>query len=179
MKKMPGYNPNAAAPKLCLSKNADGIIPCIWSDCGRAFKFKSHTIRHMILHAAIGFHECPTCKGRFRRKDGLTRHMREKHANNVQSFKCKLCLKAYRHKNTLTAHINQKHSDTNVLYECTLCQKKFQAKKNFNYHMSSHSNTPLVECDECGATRGERPGTNQKSTQSNELCNGRYGGLWL
>eukprot|EP00102_Acyrthosiphon_pisum_P024437 XP_016661647.1 PREDICTED: zinc finger protein 37 homolog isoform X2 [Acyrthosiphon pisum] len=156
MKKMPGYNPNAAAPKLCLSKNADGIIPCIWSDCGRAFKFKSHTIRHMILHAAIGFHECPTCKGRFRRKDGLTRHMREKHANNVQSFKY-----------------------TNVLYECTLCQKKFQAKKNFNYHMSSHSNTPLVECDECGATRGERPGTNQKSTQSNELCNGRYGGLWL
>lgn len=149
---MPGFNPNvnATVTKDHYVKNSDGMIPCPQPDRGKAFKFKSHTTRHMMTHTAIGFYQCPTCKLRFRRHDGLTRHVREKHSKTAPQFKCTFCSKTYRHKNTLKAHIHHKQTGKNVLYACTLCTKKFQSKKNLTYHLSTHSNTILIECDECG-----------------------------
>lgn len=96
--------------------------------------------------------QCDQCESSFGLKQTLMNHVRNKHSNNVRSFRCDFpsCEKRYKTKSALHNH-RIYHSD-DPKWHCNYCTKKF----HFNFLLQQHETIHLgqkagksFDCDVC------------------------------
>ena len=91
-------------------------------------------------------HICNICDKKFKNKNILNRHLREKHLQGP-IYKCNLCKTCFSRKERLMRHLQSVHF--NLKYQCPIaeCGKKFVEKFRFRVHMSRSHN--YLVCPKC------------------------------
>lgn len=113
--------------------------------CGKAFKTKNATKRHMKLHLGLKYicHICNKCVNTpYSLKKHIKAHMGEK---NVV---CYICGKAFVDNKYMAAHLRS-HTGERP-YACKECGKRFTQATSLKVHLRYHSGERPYACSFCG-----------------------------
>ena len=119
--------------------------------CGKTFKNDSTLVKHgRNTHVLTQEYVCEYCDAKFKAKDSLVRHKKEKHLvgtkvdwNQVEfvnelKHKCEICDKYFSRKANLKVHINMVHessgNENKHVNRCSFCQKEFSTKSSCKRH---------------------------------------------
>ena len=85
---------------------------CGFPECDEDYKYKSHLVRHFIVHIGKSKYKClhPECVGKeyFGDSTLLKRHIAIKHTRD-KPFQCELCAKRFKLKHHLKYHMRRVH----------------------------------------------------------------------
>ncbi|KAG4072287.1 hypothetical protein HA402_004219 [Bradysia odoriphaga] len=88
-----------------------------------------------LMHPGIKAYSCDLCGNKFRSKDAVVRHMKERHADNGRKHQCQFCAKLFytdrEVKGHEKCHLNERS------YICDFCGKGFNNKSELNAHLKS------------------------------------------
>ncbi|XP_037024329.1 zinc finger protein 718-like [Bradysia coprophila] len=88
-----------------------------------------------LMHPDIRAYSCDLCGNKFRAKDAVVRHMKERHADNGRKHQCQFCAKLFytdrEVKGHEKCHLNERS------YVCDFCGKGFNNKSELNAHLKS------------------------------------------
>lgn len=128
--------------------------------CPKLFSNRSGRLYHQEqVHFNRRRFQCDQCDSSFGLKQTLMNHIRNKHSNNVRSFRCDFptCEKSYKTKSALHNH-RIYHSD-DPKWHCNYCTKKF----HFNFLLQQHETVHLgqkagksFDCEVCKKTFNTR-----------------------
>lgn len=128
--------------------------------CPKLFSNRSGRLYHQEqVHFNRRRFQCDQCESSFGLKQTLMNHIRNKHSNNVRSFRCDFptCDKTYKTKSALHNH-RIYHSDE-PKWHCNYCTKKF----HFNFLLQQHETVHLgqkagksFDCEVCKKTFNTR-----------------------
>ena len=96
--------------------------------------------------------QCPLCRGVFRRKDTLLKHVKKYHEDLTWGIRCKECQAICDTIKALGRHMRYKIKKSNSQnvpqYKCKVCSKSSMSASLLKIHMESH-NEKNLKCDEC------------------------------
>ena len=103
------------------------------STCKRQFVTTQLLEKHKLEdHGAVDKYKCRLCCITYRRKRGLSIHMRREHPGSQKApNQCALCELAFPDKDSLKKHARAQHELT---YTCEYCKRLFTNKTLFNKH---------------------------------------------
>jgi len=90
---------------------------------------------------------CPRCSAAFRRKNGLTKHLRAKSCQQT----CKLCGKAFKYKRSAISH--SKICEGTKLFHCLGCNRSFDDDERLNRHAQVAHTLRERKCTYCKIVR--------------------------
>ena len=127
---------------------SDVVVPKhVCSHCGKAFKSKSHLVRHELSHSDTFVRpQCDICQAKFYDKSGLNRHRK---IHTGEKCICPLCGGTYASRDALTAHTNAVHKKLQP-FSCSYCARKFSTKEACKTHERVHTNERPLKCPHCG-----------------------------
>ncbi|XP_072943111.1 uncharacterized protein [Epargyreus clarus] len=109
--------------------------------------FNKH--KHMVEAHGLAplVYKCNVCDSVFRRRYGLSLHMKRMHLD-VRDVQCQICSYKCYTNTELKIHM-AKHSSEKT-YECTVCKKSYARNKTLKEHMRIHNNDRRYSCVVCG-----------------------------
>ncbi|XP_077299811.1 uncharacterized protein LOC143920745 isoform X1 [Arctopsyche grandis] len=107
--------------------------------CSKAFMYRSHLKRHMIIHAGNKPFKCDICTKQFALKYNISQHMKI-HIGD-RPFKCELCPAAFIQKCDLRHHMKIHTGER--LNKCNICSKSFVHKCSLVRHLLIHNREKL------------------------------------
>ncbi len=102
--------------------------------CRGTFKGKRNLNRHLLTHSGINRHSCSKCCKQFALKGTLDVHMRSVHLK-IKPYKCTVCSLAFSQRTVLRNHLGT--HDKEKRYPCALCQAAFVQKVDLLRHIDS------------------------------------------
>ena len=131
-----------------------GEKPHKCDQCGKAFRYKSRLIRHLVVHRSVVVkrstrkytHKCDQCDQAFTQKSNLDRH-KLTHTGE-RPHKCHQCEKTFRYKGNLENHLLI-HTGEKP-YQCDQCDKSFSRRFTLNQHLRTHTGEKPYQCGVCG-----------------------------
>lgn len=88
-----------------------------------------------LMHPDIRAYSCDLCGNKFRAKDAVIRHMKERHADNGRKHQCQFCAKLFYTDREVRGH--EKCHLNERSYICSLCGRGFNNKSELNTHLKS------------------------------------------
>jgi C2H2-type zinc finger/Zinc-finger of C2H2 type len=124
---------------------------CQCERCGKEFGFKASLDQHYKWSGCKRpktDHHCSICSLKFKSRNQLTSHRREKHG---KCHYCKICYKKFSSELRLKFHIKVDHENTGAeKFKCEFCPKEFRNGESLLGHMiRKHSNGCSAKCDLC------------------------------
>lgn len=105
------------------------------NDCQIVFNKKSNLDIHCQTHHQVkSKSKCESCAITFKSRYCLRRHLKLKQL--LQENSCFKCQKKFLNKEGLAKHIKNKHTFKNVTYQCDLCSLKFKAEESLRSHLA-------------------------------------------
>ena len=104
--------------------------------CPSTFSAMTHYTKHQKnVHCRDQeSYKCEECDKEFKNRDSFRNHVMCVH-DKLKKFKCSQCDKAFSIEQYLTKHIFRIHqSTTEIIHECNLCEKKFFSKDTMGIH---------------------------------------------
>ncbi|XP_028040145.1 PR domain zinc finger protein 5-like [Bombyx mandarina] len=77
--------------------------------CAITFKSRYCLRRHLKLKQQLAENSCIHCQKKFTSKDGLAKHMRNKHCDQSVMFECRVCSVKFKAAESLQSHVNRIH----------------------------------------------------------------------
>lgn len=77
--------------------------------CSITFKSRYCLRRHLKLKQTMLENACKKCQKKFTSKEGLSKHIRNKHVYKNVTFQCDFCSLNYKAKESLLIHLNRVH----------------------------------------------------------------------
>lgn len=114
-----------------------GEKPYVCSQCGQAFKQKSHLTCHTVTHTNERPYKCTWCDKSFKHKQTLATHLRIH--TGKKAYKCSICSFACHKSYGLTKHMEQHSNELpqeNEKHDCNYCHRSFPTLPLLNGHMS-------------------------------------------
>ena len=123
--------------------------------------------RHIVgYHESQDWNNCELCTSKFKRKDKLTRHMREIHDETninhhysinsdlpihlVNPYYCKVCGKRFKRKEHVKQHEELMNCQKTEILKCQQCDKTFSDQKTLKQHTKLvHVATASYKCEKC------------------------------
>ena len=130
--------------KQHLIKHLGGPYEC--DECSSRFRCK----QRLIVHKRNKHPICQFCSEKFNGRLSLKKHMQTKHSNE-RPFSCDMCSAKFKEKGKLNRHKKFKHSDERP-FSCEVCSATFKDKNSLNIHRKIHSTERPYACDECPST---------------------------
>ncbi|KAJ2942465.1 hypothetical protein O0L34_g16070 [Tuta absoluta] len=110
----------------------EAVFQC--NDCQIVFNKKSNLDLHcQTHHQARSKLKCESCAITFKSRYCLRRHMKLKQV--LQENSCLKCHKKFTSKDGLAKHIQNKHTFKNVTYQCDFCALKYKVKESLLSHL--------------------------------------------
>lgn len=105
------------------------------NDCQIIFNKKSNLDLHCQTHHQIkSKSKCESCAITFKSRYCLRRHLKLKQL--LQENSCFKCQKKFTSKEGLAKHVQNKHTFKNVTFQCELCSLKFKAEESLRSHLA-------------------------------------------
>ncbi|XP_024086162.1 zinc finger protein OZF-like isoform X1 [Cimex lectularius] len=114
--------------------------------CGKAFKTKNATKRHMKIHLGLKF-SCQICSKTMNSSYSLKKHL--KAHRGEKDVICYICGKAFVDKKYMAAHLRS-HTGERP-YCCNECGKRFTQATTLKVHMRYHTGERPYVCQLCGS----------------------------
>ena len=99
---------------IMVDKSQERPYKCGFPGCDKNYKYKSHLVRHFIMHTSVSKYRCtyPECVGKkyYRDRSMLKRHIAAKHTRDKKHLQCDRCSKRFTHKRDLNYHRRHGHS---------------------------------------------------------------------
>ncbi|XP_062387241.1 uncharacterized protein LOC134076256 [Sardina pilchardus] len=111
-----------------------GDRPHRCTQCGKAFSYRNHLSRHMLVHTGEKSHRCTQCGKVFSRRYRLSRHMLVH--TGEKSHKCIQCGKGFSCRHHLSRHMIVHTREKS--HNCTQCGKGFSRRYRLSQHMRVH-----------------------------------------
>lgn len=77
--------------------------------CAITFKSRYCLRQHLKLKQLMQENACHKCQKKFMCKDGLTKHVMNKHSSKNMTFQCEMCLLQFKAKESLQSHLKRVH----------------------------------------------------------------------
>ncbi|XP_072946912.1 uncharacterized protein [Epargyreus clarus] len=105
------------------------------NECQLVFTKKSNLDIHcQTQHQVKSKSKCDTCSITFKSRYCLRRHLKLKQLLAENS--CLKCQKKFTSKDGLVKHVNNKHTFKNITFQCEHCSLKFKAKQSLQTHLN-------------------------------------------
>ena len=99
---------------IIVDKSQERPYKCGFPGCDKNYKYKSHLVRHFIIHTGVSKYRCtyPECVGKkyYPDRSMLKRHTVAKHTREKKHFQCDRCSKRFTYKRDLNYHRRHGHS---------------------------------------------------------------------
>ena len=100
--------------------------------------------------------KCDYCDKRYKRRDGLNRHIKTHRGREKKSFQCKYCDHRCVSGASLKVHVRV-HTGERP-FKCEHCEKRFKTRGNLSRHARIHTGEKPYECEHCDKTFNRRDG---------------------
>ena len=94
-------------------------------------------------------HDCADCKLTFRRKQDLTRHMAQIHAEERKSYSCSDCDYETPYSNLLKRHKFRHHTPSNTFFVCPECKTDCETNYRLTKHRKNKCSSDQSVCKFC------------------------------
>ncbi|XP_042367956.1 zinc finger protein 397-like [Plectropomus leopardus] len=143
------HTDNVHKPTMTKTVMAKKLIQCV--TCGKAFKFKCHLKRHLIIHAetippSMKTLKCDTCGKIFIFQSDLDLHQRSH--SGEKPYLCTICGTGFSQKSALKTH-TRIHTGEKP-YLCNTCGKRFSQAWTWHVHQRTHTGEKPYLCNTCG-----------------------------
>lgn len=105
------------------------------NDCQVVFSKKANLDLHcQTHHQTKSKSKCESCAITFKSRYCLRRHLKLKQL--MQENSCLKCQKKFTSKDGLAKHVRNKHTFKNITYQCDMCALKFKVKESLQSHLN-------------------------------------------
>ncbi|GFY69052.1 hypothetical protein TNIN_162121 [Trichonephila inaurata madagascariensis] len=115
--------------------------------CHRAFQFRRHYIKHLLVHKARVLHQCSKCLAGFISEFELSVHL-SIHTEESR-MKCRYCSKSLSSPFARKRHENNHTTETCLI--CKVCHRMFQTILLLQQHLLLHTADKPFSSDVCAA----------------------------
>jgi len=128
-----------------------GSAPFNCTRCGKRFFQKSNLKVHLrSSHYDFKLYKCPFCGKSFPTAQGLKAHA---YIHQFNSLPCPNCDEVLANKKLLDKHVREKHADElEKPFKCAICDKSYEIPRYLEHHMEIHKGFKRFNCTECERT---------------------------
>lgn len=124
-----------AKQHMASSQHKAAVGPHDCPHCKKKFKFASSLLAHCVIHTGKRPHHCSDCGRSFSFRQSLDRH-RQTHKTG-RTYECIICKATFCSLSARTEH-KQTHMQDGI-YACRQCNKKFTWELSLARHLKAHS----------------------------------------
>lgn len=121
------------------ARNVHHVHPKVACSCGRMLSTWESLMAHKRKHEPLENNfTCEICDATFRKKTGLSIHIKFKHEKPATIHECEICSRQFKERSVLKAHVRTHLPDSEkYTSECKTCFKRFVNKWSLKYHIST------------------------------------------
>ena len=123
--------------------------------CERVFKNRQKAKRHTKWHDGLTY-DCSICKKKYARQDGLKKHIKTRHSNEV--YRCLICDQTFKRKCKLKYHNKQQHEPNhNEECPCSKCEMVSAKIDKLKIHVENNPRENSHLCSVCSLSFPSSP----------------------